>query len=85
MLMYYVGALGLVFGASQSRRLELGLFIFFSALAAVWISTLGAIAGHGVLQSIREGVIGAWSSGIGMFFGLILDCLVLRRVPIDGG
>jgi hypothetical protein len=77
--MFYIGAMGLFLGAAQSRRLNLGLFLFFSVFAAAWISLLSAVAGYGFLLSIREGVIGAWSSETGVLSGLLLNRLVLHR------
>jgi hypothetical protein len=76
--MFYVGAISLFFGVAQSRRFSLGLILLVSALAAGWISLLGAAAGHSILHSIREGMIGAWSSEVGVFSGLLLDRLVLH-------
>jgi hypothetical protein len=76
--MFYIGAFGLVFGAIQSRRLNVGLFILLSAVAAVWIYLLNEVEGFSLLHSAREGVYAAWSVESGALAGLFLDRLVWR-------
>jgi hypothetical protein len=76
--MFYIGAFGLVFGAIQSRRLNLGLLILLSAVAAVWIYLLNEVEGFSLLHSAREGVYAAWSVESGALAGLFLDRLVWR-------
>jgi hypothetical protein len=77
--MFYLGALSLVFGASQSRRLSLGLILLLAALAAVWISLMGALAGHSLLHCLRDGVMGTWLSEAALSFGMLLDRLAFYR------
>jgi hypothetical protein len=77
--MFYIGAVGVLFGAAQSRRLSLGLIALLFVFVTLWISLLGGLAGHGLLVSLREGVFGAWSTGFGVLSGLLLDRLVLHR------
>jgi hypothetical protein len=77
--MFYLSAISLVVGASQSRRLNLGLILLLSAVVAVWTSLIGASAGHSLLHALRDGVMGTWLAELGLLFGMLLDRLAFCR------
>jgi hypothetical protein len=77
--MLYIGAAGLLLGATQSRRFGLGLLILFSVIAAGWFYIVKTTEGFSFLHSAREGVYAAWATSGGCFAGLLLDRLVLHR------
>jgi hypothetical protein len=76
--MLYIGAAGLLLGATQSRRFGLGLLILFSVIVATWFYLVKSTEGFSFVHSAREGVYAAWATSSGCFAGLLLDRLVLR-------
>jgi hypothetical protein len=76
--MLYIGAVSILLGATQSRRLGLGLLVLFSAVAATWFYLVNIGEGFSFLHSAREAVYAAWATSAGALAGLLLDRLVLH-------
>jgi hypothetical protein len=80
--MLYAGVLGISSGIAFSRGFTAITVGAAALVAAAWAAGLGFFAGRGFPYAVREAMLLTWPLESGLFFGLLLNRLVVHQ---EGG